>query len=353
MSHQVKLKSANYSFTAESHESILDAAIRSGVPLNYGCSNGNCGLCKARVISGETKLLRPHDFVIREADKIHGDALMCSNACQSDVVIDAEVAESAGDIPIQDLRVKVRKIERISEDLAIVNMQVPRSVRLRFLAGQYMRVYDDQKRSHEFAIASCPCDEKRIEFHVRKLEDDAFSEMVFNQLSSGDWLNIQGPFGNFVVDDTSDAPVVMIAFDTGFAAIKSLLEHITAQEKERSIFLYWLACGSEGLYLDNLCRSWDDALDEMHYLPLHMQTNIDEILDSEYEGMCHIEDQFSSSLHHIEHIPNAEVYLVSPEPVAKLLEQLLAAKGFEPSRIHHEVIRGNPNLKCIHPEPKT
>ena len=281
MSYLIELESGNYSFSAESHESILDAAIRAGVPLNYGCSNGNCGLCKARVVSGETTLLRSHDFVIREAEKIQGDALMCSNACRSDLVIDADVAESAGEIPIQDLRVKVRKIERISEDLAIVNMQVPRTVRLRFLAGQYMRVYDDQQRSHEFAIASCPCDEKRIEFHVRKLDDDAFSDMVFNQLSVGDWLNIHGPFGNFVIDDTSDAPVVMIAFDTGFAAIKSLLEHITAQEKERAIYLYWLACGKEGLYLDNLCRSWDDALDEMHYLPLQMQENIDEILDSD------------------------------------------------------------------------
>jgi len=350
MTYQVKVKSGEYSFIAESHESILDAAIRAGVPLNYGCSNGNCGLCKARVISGKTKLLRTHDFVIREADKLQGATLMCSNACQSNVVIDADVAESASEIPVQELRVKVRKIERVSDDLAIVNMQVPRTVRLRFLAGQYVRVYDDKHRSHEFAIASCPCDEKRIEFHVRKLEEDAFSDMVFNQLSIGDWLNIQGPYGNFVVDDTSEAPIVMIAFDTGFAAIKSLLEHTTAQEKERAIYLYWLACGEGGLYLDNLCRSWDDALDELHYFPLHMQTHINEIIDKEYEGLCHIEDKLSASLHHIEHISDAEVYLVSPEPVAKLVEQLLIAKGFHESSIHHEVIRGNPNLKCIHPE---
>ena len=213
-----------------------------------------------------------------------------------------------------------------------------------------MRVYDDQLHSHEYAIASCPCDEKRIEFHVRKLEDDAFSDMVFNQLGIGDWLNIQGPYGDFVIDDTSEAPVVMIAFDTGFAAIKSLLEHTTAQEKERPLYLYWLACGAEGLYLENLCRSWDDALDELHYIPLYMQRGINEILDSEYEGMCHIEEKFASSLHHIEHVPHAQVYLVSPEPVAKLVEQLLVAKGFGAKQIHHEVIRGNPNLKCIHPK---
>ncbi|MEJ2115867.1 MAG: 2Fe-2S iron-sulfur cluster-binding protein [Gammaproteobacteria bacterium] len=329
MMHRIQLESGKYTFWAESHESILDAAIRAGVPVNYGCSNGNCGLCKARIISGATSQIRAHEYVLRDAEKIQGYALMCSTSCQSDVVIDVDVIASASDIPAQDLRVKVRKIDRISEDLAIVTMQIPRSVRLRFIAGQYVRVYDDQQRSHESAIASCPCDEKHIEFHVRKLEDDAFSNMVFKQLGVGDWVNIQGPYGNFVIDDTKDTPIVMIAFDTGFAAIKSLLEHVTAQDKERLIYLYWLACGVEGLYLDNLCRSWDDALDEMHYIPLQMSININELLDSQYEGMCAIEDKLSSTLHYIEQVTNAEVYLVSPEPVAKLVKQLLIEKGFQ------------------------
>ena len=247
MTHKVELQSGKYTFHVDTFESILDAAIRAGVPLNYGCSNGNCGLCQAKVISGAIAPLRAHDFVIGDADKIQGHALMCSNSCQTDVVIDADVVASASDIPAQQLRIKVRKIDHVSDDLAIITLQVPRSVRLRFLAGQYVRVFDDQQHSHEYAIASCPCDEKRIEFHVRKLVDDAFSSMVFNQLRVGDWLNIQGPYGDFVVDDTQESPIVMIAFDTGFAAIKSLLEHITAQDKERSIFLYWLACGAEGL----------------------------------------------------------------------------------------------------------
>jgi len=348
MTHTVELKSGKYKFVADAHESILDAAIRAGVPLNYGCSNGNCGLCKAKVISGPTEQIAAHDFVIRDADKIQGHVLMCSTSCQGNVVIDADVVANANNIPAQELRIKVRKIDRVSDDLAIIIMQVPRTVRLRFIAGQYVRVCDDQQRSHEYAIASCPCDEKRIEFHVRKLEEDAFSNMVFNQLSVGDWLNIQGPYGDFVIDDTKDSPIVMIAFDTGFAAIKSLLEHITAQDKERSIYLYWLACGAEGLYLDNLCRSWDDALDELHYIPLYMSRNVNQILDSQYEGMRAIEDKLTASLHHIEEVKNAEVFIVSPDPVAKLVQQLLIEKGFPESQMHHEVIRGNPNLKCIH-----
>ena len=250
---------------------------------------------------------------------------------------------------MQDLRVKVRKIDRISEELAIITTQVPRTERLRFIAGQYMRVCDEQGQSHDFAIASCPCDEKRLEFHVRKLDGDAFSNTVFNTLSVGDWLDIQGPFGEFVVHEAHDEPLVMIAFDTGFAAIKSLLEHITAQDNERVIYLLWLACGEEGLYLNNLCRSWEDALDQLHYIPIHLSRAANKILDSEYEGIATIEENLTAAFQEIEHLKNAAIYNVSPEPIAKLVEQLLMQKGFQQHQFHHEVIRGNPDLKCIHP----
>ena len=347
--YHVQHESGAYSFNDEDNESILDAAIRAGVPLDYGCSNGNCGLCKARIVSGASKTLRKHDFVIRHAEKIQGYALMCSTACQGDVVIDAKVTEDVTAIPVQDLRVKVRKINRISDELAIITTQVSRAVRLRFIAGQYMKVCDDQGHSHDYAIASCPCDEKRLEFHVRKIQGDAFSNMVFTSLNVGDWLNIRGPYGDFVIHETGESPLVMIAFDTGFAAIKSLLEHVTAQDSERTIFLYWLGCGTDGLYLDNLCRSWNDALDQMHYLPIHLSRHASEMMDSHYEGISMIEEKLSESLHHVDDLEDADAYVVSPEPVAELVRQLLMHRGFQPQRIHREPIRGNPNLKCIHP----
>ena len=162
-------------------------------------------------------------------------------------------------------------------------------------------------------------------------------------------LNIQGPFGKFVIDEKQDNPLVMIAFDTGFAAIKSLLEHVTAQDSERTIYLYWLACGSDGLYLDNLCRSWEDALDQLHYIPIQLSRAANEILDSQFEGLTTIEENLTVALQHIEHLKDADIYNVSPEPVANLVQQILVQKGFQEHQFHHEIIRGNPNLKCIHP----
>lgn len=55
MAAHIKIKPSNHEFWLEGNDSLLEAGVRSGLALNYGCTSGNCGLCKARVISGEVK----------------------------------------------------------------------------------------------------------------------------------------------------------------------------------------------------------------------------------------------------------------------------------------------------------
>ena len=55
MSAHVTVKPSGREFFVEGSESLLKAALRAGLAPNYGCGNGNCGLCKARVVAGETR----------------------------------------------------------------------------------------------------------------------------------------------------------------------------------------------------------------------------------------------------------------------------------------------------------
>jgi CDP-4-dehydro-6-deoxyglucose reductase len=53
MSANVKIIPSGHEFFVDGTESILEAAVRAGLRLGYGCASGNCGECKARVVSGE------------------------------------------------------------------------------------------------------------------------------------------------------------------------------------------------------------------------------------------------------------------------------------------------------------
>jgi CDP-4-dehydro-6-deoxyglucose reductase len=268
MSALVTIQPSGHEFTVEGNDTLLEGALRAGVSLNYGCSNGNCGECRARLISGEVKKVHAHDYVLSQAEKDAGVILMCSCAAVNDVVIEAGVA-GARDIPEQQLAARVKAVEVFNPEVAALHLLAPRSQRLHFLAGQSIRL-SAQGASGEYAIASCPCEERHIEIQIMRKPDDAFAELLFGGLKAQDIVEVTGPYGEFVLEDASARPLIFIAFGVGFAPVKSLIQHAMSLDLAESIDLHWLA-DEAGHYQNNLCRAWADALDNFSYIP-HPQT---------------------------------------------------------------------------------
>ena len=76
MSAQVTLRPSGHQFTVEGHDTLLQAGLRAGLNLNYGCGNGSCGMCKMRVIDGQVTRVMAFDYPLSEAEKQQGYTLM-------------------------------------------------------------------------------------------------------------------------------------------------------------------------------------------------------------------------------------------------------------------------------------
>jgi len=255
-------------FPSEGNSTLLEAGLHSGLALGYGCSNGNCGECLAKIVSGEVRKIRHHDYAISEEKRISGHVLMCCNAAVTDVVLEAPEAQNSKDIPRQQITAKVRNIEFVNNDVALLHLKTPRTQRLRFLAGQCVQLGGDGLPKATQSISSCPCDDMNLHFHIPRLASDEFSDHIFNRLKKGDLIDVNGPEGDFVLDESSARSLVFIAWHTGFAPIRSLIEHAMALEIAAGIQLIWMTRGNEDRYQDNLCRSWQDAFDNFQYLPV-------------------------------------------------------------------------------------
>ncbi|MHB1214939.1 MAG: 2Fe-2S iron-sulfur cluster-binding protein [Thiobacillus sp.] len=277
MSAHVTIQPSGHEFFVDGNDTLLEAALRNGVSLSYGCSNGNCGDCKARVVSGEVKKVHAHDYVLKQAEKDAGVILLCAYAPVNDVVIEANVAE-ARDIPLQQITAKVKSVEVFNPQMAALHILAPRSQRLRYLGGQSIRVGVGGV-SGRYAIASCPCDDRHIEVQVPRRPGDAFAEALFSKLKANDTVEMEGPFGEFVLDEDSPRPVIFLAFGAGFAPVKSLIQHAMSLELAESMDLHWLA-DDAGHYQDNLCRAWADALDNFNYVPHPQGDDPDRVLDA-------------------------------------------------------------------------
>ena len=268
MAAQVRLEPSGHEFFVEGTNSILESGLSAGLALNYGCSNGNCGKCKARVMSGEVKKIRNHDYVLSEKDKIQGYILTCSNTAVTDVILEADEAGNENDIPAQSITAWARKAESINDNMRILHVKTPRTQRLRFLAGQRVSLEIPGIAATEKHVASCPCDDMNLQFHINQDESDSFSRYVFSKMKTNDVININGPGGHFILHEDSPNPIVFVAFANGFAPVKSLIEHAMTLDVTEHIHLYWLVESEQGLYMQNLCRAWSDAFERFSYAPV-------------------------------------------------------------------------------------
>jgi len=265
MSVTVTLSPSGHTFVVEAGETILESALRSGLAPEYGCANGSCGECKARVVSGELSEIRFHDYVIGEAEKRMGYSLLCSATAVEDTVIEALEAARPEDIPVQKVRARVRALDRIRDDLMILDLRVQRGRILRFLAGQHVQLTLKGLTPLKSAVASCHCDGLNLQFHLRRDSDVGFSAHVFERLKTSDKLDVEGPWGTFTLQVDSERPIIFFAYDTAFAPIKSIIEHAINLELSQEMHLYWCVPGDSPPYLHNYCRSLTDALDNFSY----------------------------------------------------------------------------------------
>jgi len=273
MTAHVRLLPSQHEFFVEGNDTVLEAALRSGLALDYGCSGGNCGLCKAKVLSGQVKKTRPHDYVLTDSEKAAGQVLLCCHTAVTDLVVEATEAHGARDIPLQTIATRVKSIEPLTGDMRLLHLQTPRTNRLRFLAGQHVTLRAADGVEAELPIASCPCDDRNLQFHVRRASGDRLAEHVFGKLKALDNVTVIGPKGEFTLHDGSPRSLIFLACDTGFAPVKSLIEHAMSLESAETIHLYWITCREREHYMQNLCRSWDDALDNFSYTPLTAEGN--------------------------------------------------------------------------------
>ncbi len=331
MSAKVRVLPSGHEFFAGPHETLLEAGLRAGLALDYHCTNGSCGECKARIVSGELGDVAFHDYRFSEAEKRQGYTLMCRATAASDLVIEAGEAKSATDIPLQELTAKVSKLERVADDLLIVHLRTPRSKTLRFLAGQYVTLEIEGLPPRDKSIASCPCNGMLLQVHSRKRNGDPFPEYIFSQLKSSERVTVTGPFGEFTLDERSPRPALFLAYETGFASIKSLIEHAIALDLEQPLHLFWTVEKPGGHYMQNYCRSWADGLDNFRYTPLHLA------IDQGPLG-ARIAAAIQPLLDEYPDLSGYDLYMSVPVDAGSLVESLLLAHGLPRPQLHMELL---------------
>jgi CDP-4-dehydro-6-deoxyglucose reductase len=268
MSFHITIQPSGHAYDAPEGETVLKAGLAEGFNLPYSCRNGACGSCKGRVLEGRVDHGSYAPAVLTDAERDAGFALFCCATPLSDLVIEVREIGAARDIVVKKMPCRVQAVRRVSEDVIILELKLPANDRLVFLAGQYIEfiLKDGQRRA--FSIANAPHDDEVMELHIRHVPGGIFTDHVFGKMKERDILRMEGPLGSFFLREDSDKPIILLASGTGFAPIKSIVQHALRRGVTRPMTVYWGARKRADLYLPQLPEQWAAEHAHVRYVPV-------------------------------------------------------------------------------------
>lgn len=268
MTFQVTVTPSGRQFSCDADETVLSAALRAGVILPYGCKNGACGSCKGKVTDGTVVHGNHQQRALTEDEAAQGMSLFCCAKPQSDLTIEARELVANDEYPVKKMPTRIAKLEKLSDDVMLLALQLPANEKLNYRAGQYIEFLLRDGKRRSYSMANAPHDAEHITLHIRHMPGGLFTDQVFSTLKERDILRFEGPQGTFYLREDSDKPIILLASGTGFAPIKALVEQLIHTKSTRPVALYWGGRRPADLYMDKLCQEWAAQLPGFRYVPV-------------------------------------------------------------------------------------
>ena len=268
MSFQINLVSHDRQFTCSAHQTVLEAALQAGIVLPYGCKNGACGSCKGEIVSGEVTYPELSPQALSVEDQAQNKALFCCAVPKTDISIDATVVKDTSHLAVKRLPARIQKLERLTEDVIVMHLQLPAQERLEYFPGQYIDFLLKDGKRRSYSIANAPREDNVLTFHIRHMPGGNFTDYLFTGMKEREIMRVEGPLGTFFLHEQSEQPIILLASGTGFAPIKAIVEYALQKAIKRSMVLYWGVRRPADLYMHDLCLQWQQEHAHFSYVPV-------------------------------------------------------------------------------------
>lgn len=259
MTYQVKVEPSGEVFEMEEGQSLLDAALRSGVYLPHACLHGVCSTCKIVVTEGEVDIGEASPFALLDEERADGLALACCAMPLADLVIEADV-ENEPDAErhrVGDFQAVVTSIKDIAPRIRSIFLAVAGDG-LDFQAGQYINlsIAGLESPPRAFSIASPPSSSNVIELNVALIEGGEVTHYLHNALQVGEVLSVSGPYGQFYVRKSLPEPIIFLAAGSGLSGVKSMVMELVENNDPRPITLIYGAHSEQEVYYWDLFEQY-------------------------------------------------------------------------------------------------
>ena len=339
MTHQILIQPKGLRFEAQPHEDLISAAARAGIRIRKSCANGNCEICKAKLVAGVV------DTPEGRFDANHPDVnplLPCVSRAQSDLILELDKVLAPGEIPLQHIAFQVQAVTPLSEHVYQIDLLAPAGKLADYHAGQYLELLIDGGE-FPFTIASAP-GKRELELHLGVDPDNASSLQILKHLQNNPTVRARLPKGDVWLKPELNQlnlhdPLVFIVAGTGFAQAKAMIEE-QFKHQHSALSLYWVNREAHSLYSD-LPKEWA----EKGLISYHPMTS--DCVDCEFFSKQTVQDKITNELNDISSIQ--VVACGGPKFVYSVLDGL-EEKGLKQSQMQSDVFAYAPRPEKNSPE---
>jgi toluene monooxygenase electron transfer component len=334
--YTVQISGTDQRFTCAQGDTLLRAALRSGIGFPYECNVGSCGNCKFELIEGSVANSWPEAPGLSDKDRARKRALGCQSCPSSDVQIKLRPSDHYRPVHAP-LRTSARLVSTRAITHDIAEFRVELAQPMAFAPGQYALVQlPAVTGARAYSMSNYDSAQtKTLDFQVRRVPQGKGSAALFDELKNGDSVQIDGPYGMAYLRDNAPRDILCIAGGSGLAPMVSIARGAFATPALQAHKLHFVygarmpqdVCGQD---MVAALQGWSErgtyhaavsGLDATQALPAgQLRGYVHEVVGLLYGAQ----------------LPAMEIYFAGPPLMAQALLKLLVERKVPMEQVHFD-----------------
>lgn len=331
---RITLSGSDASWDCADDDTIMRSALRAGLGFPYECNVGSCGNCRFDLLDGAIEHIRADPPGLSERDQLRGRRLGCQARPLADCTIKVRLMPQykSAILPIKQGAVLV-EVREITHDIREFRFKLDTPVP--FLSGQYALIALAGIEGIR-AFSMCNTGEAGSEWHfqIKRVPNGRATGHLFESLSPGERIGIDGPYGMAYLREDSERDIVCIAGGSGLSPMISITRAVAASPvlAGRRLDFFYGGRALRDLAGEELLHQLPGFGSRIHYHAAISTTGDTDDGWNGYRGFVH---ELAAELFG-HRLPSNEIYFAGPPAMGQAVQRMLVERGVPPEQVHFD-----------------